>query len=89
MSNVAAVAEEMGAIAGRISGLLSDLDDSTKMHLAGWTSDARDAYNIAKVQWDQAAQDMAAQAVAAQSSLGQITDAYALAEYQGLGLWGQ
>ncbi|HEY3869636.1 MAG TPA: WXG100 family type VII secretion target [Actinocrinis sp.] len=89
MSNVAAVAEEMGSIAQYIQGLLDDLDNSSKMNLAEWTSNARDAYNVAKAKWDAAAAQMVVQANNAQNSLGQINDSYAQAEYQGLGLWGQ
>jgi WXG100 family type VII secretion target len=89
MSNVQAVAEEMGAIARYIQGLLEDLDSASKMNLAEWTSQARDVYNAAKVQWDNAAGAMVTQAGNAENSLSGINDAYANAEYQGLGLWGQ
>jgi WXG100 family type VII secretion target len=89
MSNVAAVAEEMGAIARYIQSLLTDLDDGQKQSLAEWTSSARDAYTTAKAKWDAAAAQMSVQADNAQNSLSQINDAYAKAEYQGLGLWGQ
>jgi WXG100 family type VII secretion target len=89
MGNVAAVAEEMGAIAQQIQGQLEELDSATRVHLAEWTSNARDAYNVAKAKWDAAAAQMVVQAQNAQNSLGQITDTYANAEYQGLGLWGQ
>jgi len=89
MSNVQVVADEMGDIAKRISGLLTDLDDSSKQNLAEWTSSARDAYSVAKAKWDAAAAQMVVQANNAQNSLGQINDGYANAEYQGLGLWGQ
>ena len=89
MSNVAAVAEEMGYIANMIQGQLDDLDNATKMNLAEWTSSARDAYSQAKAKWDAAAAAMVTQAQNAQSALNQITDTYANAEYQGLGLWGQ
>lgn len=87
MTNVAAVAEEMGAIAKQIQGMLEDMDQSAASTLANWTSSAREAYDVAHVKWTAAAQQMAAQAAAAEASLGQITDAYAEAEYQGLGLW--
>ena len=87
MGNVAAVAEEMGAIAQYIQGLIEDLDNGTKYNLVGWTSSAQEAYALAKVQWDTAAQKMGEQAANAQASLGQITDSYANAEYQGMGLW--
>jgi ESAT-6 family protein len=89
MSNVQAVAEEMGAIARYIQGLLEELDNGALQNLSEWTSSARDAYNAAKAKWDAAAAQMVVQANNAQNSLSQINDAYANAEYQGLGLWGQ
>ncbi|MBS2539425.1 WXG100 family type VII secretion target [Catenulispora sp. NF23] len=87
MSNVQEIATQMGAISKYIQNLLTELDDGTKQNLAEWTSDAQQAYAVAKAIWDQKAQDMAVQAVAAQNSLSQINDTYANAEYQGLGLW--
>jgi WXG100 family type VII secretion target len=89
MSNVQAVAEEMGAIARYIQGLLADLDNSARQSLAEWTSSAREAYNVAKAKWDAAAAQMVVQAANAQNSLSQINDSYANAEFQGQGLWGQ
>jgi uncharacterized protein YukE len=87
MSNVTAVAEEMGAIANYIQGLIDDLDSSTKQNLLEWTSSAQASYALAKAKWDVAAGDLVFQAGQAQSSLSQITDSYANAEYQGMGLW--
>jgi len=87
ISNVQEVAAEMGAIANYIQGVLEDLENGTVQNLSEWTSSTRDAYSSAKQIWDRAAADMVAQAVNAQASLSSITDNYALAEYQGLGLW--
>jgi WXG100 family type VII secretion target len=87
MSNVQEVAAQMGVISQHIQRLLSDLDDGTKQHLSEWTSDSQQAYYVAKAKWDAKAADMAVQAQNAQASLGNINDAYANAEYQGLGLW--
>ena len=89
LSNVQEVADQMGVLAGKISGALSLLESELQSTLADWTSDARDAYNVAKAKWDAAAAEMPQQAARAQSSLSQIHDAYANAEYQGLGLWDQ
>jgi WXG100 family type VII secretion target len=89
MSNVQEVAAQMGVIAGKIQSMLSDLDDASKQHLSEWTADSQQAYYAAKAVWDQKAADMAVQAQNAQNSLTNITDAYANAEYQGLGLWEQ
>jgi WXG100 family type VII secretion target len=88
MSNVAAVAEEMGSIANYIQGLIEDLDNSATQSLQEWTSNARQTYDQAKLKWDAAASDLVVQAGNAQNSLSQITDSYANAEYQGMGLWG-
>jgi len=88
ISNVQEIAAEMGSIASYIQGVLDDLESSSAQSLAEWSSAARDTYNSVKAKWDQAAADMVTQAVNAQSSLGTITDNYANAEYQGLGLWG-
>lgn len=89
ISNVQEVADEMGAIANYVQGLLDDLDNSTLQNLSEWSSKARHAYNVAKKKWDAAAADMVTQAQNAQNSLSSITDNYANAEYHGLGLWGQ
>jgi WXG100 family type VII secretion target len=87
ISNVQEIADEMGAIARYIQGLLEDLESGTAQSLAEWTSSARDSYNTAKAAWDKAAADMVTQACNAQGSLSSITNNYALAEYQGMGLW--
>jgi WXG100 family type VII secretion target len=88
MTNVQGIAGEMGAIARYIQSLLADLDDGTKQNLTEWSSDARESYNVAKAKWDAAAAQMVVQAGNAENALTQINDAYANAEYQGLGLWG-
>lgn len=87
ISNVGEVADEMGAIASNIQTVLEDLERETEQSLAGWTSSVRDAYTAAKQVWDGKAAEMVAQAAAAKATLGSITDNYALADYQGLGLW--
>jgi WXG100 family type VII secretion target len=89
MSNVQEVAAQMGVISQHIQQLLSELDDGSKMHLAEWTSDSQQAYYAVKAVWDAKAADMAVQAGNAMNSLSNINDAYANAEYQGLGLWEQ
>jgi WXG100 family type VII secretion target len=89
MSNVQAVADEMSILAGKIAGMVSELNDQQNLNLADWTGSARDAYTAAQNVWNHAAQDMAIQAQNAQTALSSINNAYANAEYQGLGLWGQ
>jgi WXG100 family type VII secretion target len=89
MDNVQAVADEMGKLATRVEAMITDLNQNCAASLANWTSDAQQAYHFNSAQWTNAANNMPTQAAAAQAGLGQITDAYALAEYQGLGLWGQ
>jgi WXG100 family type VII secretion target len=89
MSNAQEVAEEMGVISGLINSMVSELNDQQTVNLADWTGPAQAAYKQAQAIWNNAAQDMSIQAQNAQNSLSSITNAYANAEYQGLGLWGQ
>ena len=89
MSNVQEVAAEMQIISGNIQSMVSDLNDQQSINLADWTGPAKDAYYHDQAIWNSAAQDMSVQATNAQAALSNITDAYANAEYQGLGLWGQ
>jgi uncharacterized protein YukE len=88
MTNVQEVATQMGVLANYITEILSGLDNGTRQNLVEWEADSQAAYAAAKAIWDQKAADMSIQATNAQSSLGQIHDAYANAEFQGLGLWG-
>jgi WXG100 family type VII secretion target len=89
MDNVQAVAEEMGALGTRVQSMIEQLNQDCQASLAEWTSTAQEAYQQYSVQWTSAANDLPVQANNAQNSLSEITNAYALAEYQGLGLWGQ
>jgi uncharacterized protein YukE len=89
MDNVQAVAEEMGALGSRVQAMIEQLNADCNASLAEWTSSAREAYTTYSGQWTTAANDLPVQAANAQNSLSEITNAYALAEYQGLGLWGQ
>jgi WXG100 family type VII secretion target len=80
---------EMAKITGQLQQTLADLDDGTKVHLAQWSSDARDAYNAAKAKWDAAASDMQAQLGVATKAVGDIGDFYTSGEKYGLSLWDQ
>ena len=87
MGNVQAIAEEMGTLGGQVQAMIEQLNQECQASLADWTSTAQEAYRNYSVTWTNAANDLPTQATNAQNSLGQITDAYAQAEYQGLGLW--
>lgn len=89
MSNVQALAEEMGALGSKVQSMIEELNQQCQASLAQWTSSAQQAYQVNQAQWTNAANDLPVQAANAQNALGQITDAYALAEYNGLNLWGQ
>jgi len=89
MAQVQEIAGQMGTVARNIQGLLANLDDGTKMHLAEWTADSQQAYAVAKAKWDQKAADMALQAANAEASLSNINLTYANAETQGTSLWGR
>lgn len=89
MDNVQAIAEEMGALGKKVQTMIEQLNEGCQASLAEWSSAARDVYQQYSNQWTEAANDLPVQAANAQNALGEITNAYALAEYQGLGLWGQ
>jgi WXG100 family type VII secretion target len=89
MSNVQAIAEEMGALGAKVQSMIEELNQQCQASLAQWTSSAQEAYQTYQAQWTNAANDLPVQAANAQNSLAQITDAYANAEYNGLNLWGQ
>jgi len=89
MGNVQAVAEEMNTLGSRVQAMIEQLTADCNASLQEWSSTARDAYTQYANTWTQAANDLPVQAQNAQQALSQITDAYANAEYQGLGLWGQ
>ena len=87
LSNVQEVADEMQVIAGKINDMVTTLDNQQTVNLSEWVGNAADAYHQAQQVWDAAAHDMSVQASNAQNSLSNITNAYANAESQGLGLW--
>ena len=87
LSNVQEVADEMQIIAGKINDMVTTLDNQQTVNLAEWVGNAADSYHQAQQIWDAAASDMSVQASNAQNSLSNITNAYANAEAQGLGLW--
>ena len=89
MSNAQEVADEMGIISSFINNMVSQLNDQQTINLSDWTGPAQSSYKQAQAIWNNAAQDMSVQAQNAQRSLSSITSAYANAEFQGLGLWGQ
>ncbi|MCX5135009.1 WXG100 family type VII secretion target [Streptomyces sp. NPDC060011] len=89
MNQIEYVVGEMAAISKKIHDTLTDLDDSTKIHLSEWTSDARHTYNTVKLKWDTAAADMVTQAQNATTSLGHINEAYHAGERHGVSLWDQ
>ncbi|MCY0960242.1 MULTISPECIES: WXG100 family type VII secretion target [unclassified Streptomyces] len=89
MDQIEYVVGEMAAISKKLQAALSDLDDSAKIHLSEWTSDARSTYDVAKAKWDAAATDMVTQAQNATHSLGHINAAYYAGERHGVSLWEQ
>ena len=83
------VGGEMDTITKQIQRTLQELDDGSKQSLSQWSSDARDAYNVAKAKWDAAAAAMQAQAAAATQALGHIDNYYTSGEKYGVSLWDQ
>jgi WXG100 family type VII secretion target len=89
MDNVQAVAEEMSTLGTRVQSMIEQLNQDCAASLSEWAGNAQAAYYQYQGQWTTAANDLPTQAQNAQKSLSEITNAYAQAEYQGLGLWGQ
>jgi len=89
LEQMAFVEGEMRSITTKIQSTLSDLDDAAKQHLAEWSSDARDAYNLAKAKWDAAADQMAVQLGQATTAVGNIGEYYTSGEKYGTSLWEQ
>lgn len=89
MSQIDFVVGEMAAISDKLKATLADLDDSAKIHLSEWTSEARSTYDQAKLQWDSAAAQMWALAQQATKSLGHINETYHSGERNGVSLWEQ
>ncbi|MBY8886056.1 WXG100 family type VII secretion target [Streptomyces sp. PTM05] len=83
------VGGEMETITRNIQSTLTNLDDAAKQNLAQWSSDARDAYNVAKAKWDAAAAQMQHQAQTATQALGTIDGYYTSGEKYGVSLWEQ
>ena len=89
LNEIETLAEEMSSLGQTIYSIIEQLTADCNASLQEWSSTARDAYTQYANTWTQAANDLPVQAQNAQQALSQITDAYANAEYQGLGLWGQ
>ncbi|MER8184559.1 WXG100 family type VII secretion target [Kitasatospora sp. NPDC094015] len=87
MEQVEIVVGEMTSITQRINQTLADLDNQSTVHLAEWTSAARDTYAQVKAQWDSAAADMTEKAANAAQMLGTINEYYFYGERSGVQLW--
>ncbi|MGW2252585.1 WXG100 family type VII secretion target [Kitasatospora sp. NPDC001660] len=87
MDQVEIIVGEMAAITRKINETLADLDNQSTVHLAEWTSAARDTYTQVKAQWDSAAADMTVKATNATQMLGTINEYYASGERSGVRLW--
>jgi hypothetical protein len=89
MDNVQEVAAQMGAIAAYMKEMLDDLNTQLAASLSDWSAVSQElGYAPCQTNWNNAVENMTHQANIAQGQLGKIMDAYANAEYQGLGLWG-
>jgi WXG100 family type VII secretion target len=89
LEQMAFVEGEMKSITDQLTSTLNDLDDASKQHLAEWSSDARDAYNLAKAKWDAAATQMVSQLGTASGAVSEIGDYYTSGEKYGVSLWDQ
>jgi WXG100 family type VII secretion target len=80
-------ARTMGHITTNIKDMLDELDRNVRSSLQDWTSDARNAYEASKLEWDAAAAQMPTSLAAAQTALGQIIDDFLRTEKYGMNIW--
>ncbi|MCD0484104.1 hypothetical protein LO771_17315 [Streptacidiphilus sp. ASG 303] len=87
MNSVEHVVGEMDAITKLLKQTLTQLDESARAHLAEWDAATKDAYAVAKNDWDTRAEEMRQLALIAHRALGEINDAYSAGERAGTALW--
>jgi uncharacterized protein YukE len=89
ISNVQEIADELAQLGAKVQAMIERLDSECQSSLSEWTSAAKGQYLRYSSQWNNAAADLPIQARNAQAALAEISNGYANAEYQGLGLWEQ
>ncbi|MGH3431425.1 MAG: WXG100 family type VII secretion target [Thermocrispum sp.] len=82
-----AVAGHMAQITKQIQTMLEDLHSEVQGSLAEWESSAREAYNVAKAEWDAAAARMPDALAKGQAALTQISGGYSQVETHGVNMW--
>ncbi|MFI5735655.1 WXG100 family type VII secretion target [Kribbella sp. NPDC051587] len=78
----------MGIVTKQLMDELETMNTNVLKVMQDWTGDARMQYDIAKQQWDQAAQRMPASLNAAEVALRDITNGYLQIEHSGVNAWG-
>ncbi|SFR09060.1 early secretory antigenic target ESAT-6 [Lentzea waywayandensis] len=86
-AEIAQASSTINSSATQIEGQLGDLKSEVQKTLAGYTGDAREAYEAAQRKWDEAAADLQAVLAAIGTAVGQAGEAYEAAEKQNLGRW--
>ncbi|MFV2009107.1 MULTISPECIES: WXG100 family type VII secretion target [unclassified Micromonospora] len=78
---------DMNQINGRIASALAEMERNVERSLEEWTGDARTSYYAAKLQWNQAAQDMSTYLEQARRTLLTISENYGTTEQRHTKIW--
>ncbi|XVS67701.1 WXG100 family type VII secretion target [Actinosynnema sp. CA-299493] len=80
--------DQMAETTRRLTKELEDMHLQVVQTLQEWSGDAKQQYQVAKSQWDQAAARMPASLFTAESALEQITQGYVRVEHAGVNAFG-
>ncbi|MEV6714306.1 WXG100 family type VII secretion target [Lentzea sp. NPDC051208] len=86
-AEIAAASQTISSSATQVDGQLDELRAEVTKTLAGYQGDAREAYEVAQKQWDEAAADLQKVLAAIGTAVGQAGEAYEQAEKQNLQRW--
>jgi len=80
-------AQELIAITNKIESTITTLENNAETTLAEWEGAVRDTYKQKKLEWDNAAKQMAAAAKRAGANLDHIGQEYVAMENNGVSMW--
>lgn len=82
------VRDEMARVTMQLKTELENMHTQVTTTLADWQDGAKEMYDFAKKEWDEAAGRMPQSLNAAEVALNQITDGYLKIEHTGVNAWG-
>lgn len=94
MSNFAVSFTEMNMFAGKLKATsasiktaLQDMERTVEASAADWTGSAKQAYQVAKAEWNRLANQMPVQVDQAQATVTRINETYLNTEQRNTQLW--